>query len=78
VARVRHADYLTLANSRGGLPDQNAIHDNAVTSIEILQGKLMFGRHCRLDLIASPVEGHLRARLQAHQCDRDIVCRTNF
>jgi len=75
---IQDAEYLTPADRRGGLSDQDSVHDDSVARIEILQSEFVVRRYSRLDLLGLPVENNLITRFQIHQRDRNIVRRANF
>ncbi len=78
VLGIQDTEHFTLADRGCGLPDQDSVHDDSVTEVEILQGKFVFRRHPRLDLVGLPLEYDLVTRFQTHQGDRNIVGGANF
>ena len=78
VLRIQNTEYFTLSDRGRSLPDQDAIHDDPVTRVEIPQSEFVFGRYSRLDIVRLPFENNLVPFLQTHEADRNIVHRTNF
>ena len=56
VFRVQDAEYFTLADRGCSLSDENTVHDDFVTRVEIPEGKLVFCRHPRLNLYRLAVD----------------------
>src|ERR1700743_2416557 len=75
---IASADETAFFDRLLGLSDQNAIHVDRVTGIEVLGREFMFGLYDLLNGIVFSIIGDLGALLEGGKGYQYIVCRMNF